>query len=229
MKKIIFSALVLALSVGTIQAQSTSGEKSKTHKKEHRMGGYDQLNLSADQKARLQTLKENYKQQSQALRNNKSISEQDQKARHQELRNSFRAQVDAILTAEQRTQLDKTKAGRKPAGKAGKKDFKSKEYKSKGDRRDAVTSRKGADRGAAFEKELNLTADQQTRIQNIRTSFRTRFEDIRNKPLTQEQRKTQMQDLMKEQQAQIKSVLTKEQVEKMQSLRKDRPARNTKK
>jgi hypothetical protein len=49
-----------------------------------------------------------------------------------------------------------------------------------------------------------------------------------NSSLTQEQKRTQFQELSKAQQEQMKSVLTKEQIEKMQSLRKERPAKNTK-
>ena len=60
MKRIITSALVILMTIGAAQAQSGSKEKHKTHK-EHRKGGFDGLNLSADQQARMKALREDYK------------------------------------------------------------------------------------------------------------------------------------------------------------------------
>ena len=84
-------------------------------------------------------------------------------------------------------------------------------------------------RGADFQKELNLTQDQKDKMAKIRTDFKSQFETLRNdNSLSKEDKKTKMHELMKAQQEQMKTVLTKEQLEKMQSLRKDHPAKNTK-
>lgn len=124
MKRILTSALVLALITGTAQAQSAS-EKSKGHNKEHRMGGhdkmgaYEQLNLTAEQKAQLLALKENFKRESESLRNNNSLSAEEKQARRKELHANWRSQSAAILTPAQQEQLQKIKA-EKRANKEGK-------------------------------------------------------------------------------------------------------------
>ncbi|MBD0288327.1 MAG: hypothetical protein ICV79_23295, partial [Flavisolibacter sp.] len=85
MKKVITSALVLALTIGAVQAQKTSAEKDKSYKKEHRMDGFDGLNLTADQKARMQTLRNDFKKQNEELKNNTQLSAEQKQARRREL------------------------------------------------------------------------------------------------------------------------------------------------
>ncbi len=115
MKRILTGALVLALITGTAQAQSPSSDKAKGHK-EHRMGGYnkmgvyEQLNLTADQKAQLQALKENFKRESEALRNSTSLSVEEKQARKRDLHTNWRSQSEAILTPAQKEQLQRIKA-----------------------------------------------------------------------------------------------------------------------
>jgi len=222
MKRIITSAFVILLSIGAAQAQTASTEKNKVHK-EHRKGGFDGLNLSADQQAKMKSLRADFKKQSSDLKSNTQLSEADKKARRQELHKQHRDQVEAILTPSQKETLAKKKAEWKSAGKEGKK-----AAKRGGDR--MSKGRKGGDaRSAAFGKELNLTADQQAKMTQIRTDFRSKAEVLRNNSaLSQDQKRTQMKELMQQQQEQVKAVLTKEQREKMKSMKKDRSARNTK-
>ena len=91
MKRIITSALVIMLSIGAAQAQTTSTDKKQGHKKEHKMA-FDNLNLSADQKARLHSIREDFKNQSAALKNNTSLSTEQKQARRKELHEQFRSQ-----------------------------------------------------------------------------------------------------------------------------------------
>jgi Spy/CpxP family protein refolding chaperone len=57
----------------------------------------------------------------------------------------------------------------------------------------------------------------------LRSESKSQFESVRNdKSLTEEQRKAKVQELRKAQQEQMKSILTKEQLDQMQSHRKDR-------
>ncbi|MBD0366693.1 MAG: hypothetical protein ICV53_11405 [Flavisolibacter sp.] len=212
MKKIITSALVIALTIGAAQAQETSTEKSKGYKKEHRMGGFDQLDLTADQKARLQTLRNNFKKQNEELKNNTQLTAEQKQARRRELHQQFRSQSEAILTPAQKEQLAKMKTERQANGK-----------------QKMGTYGKGFDRGVTFQRELNLTQEQEKKMQQIRSEYRSKFEAVhQDDALTQEQKRAKMQELMKAQQEQMKTVLTKEQAEKMESMRKEHRARNTK-
>lgn len=235
MKKIITSALMLALTVGAAQAQDSSARKDRHHqKKEHRMGGFDKLNLTADQQARMKAIREDYKAKSEALRKQDQLSVAEMKSRREELHKSFRAQTESVLTAEQKAQVEKAKAERKASGKTGKWS-RGEGQGMKGEGREDVSKRGKAagrdgfrQRGAGLEKELNLTATQKEKMAALRAEQKTRMEALKNdKALTQEQKKARFGELMKEHQEQFKSILTKEQAEKLQSLRKERPSRNT--
>lgn len=76
---------------------------------------------------------------------------------------------------------------------------------------------------------MNLTADQQQKMQQLRSNFRPQLEALRNdNSLTQDQKRAKMQDLMKQQQEQMKSILTPEQLEKMKTLRQERKNKDSK-
>jgi Spy/CpxP family protein refolding chaperone len=238
MKRILTSALILALSIGAAQAQQTTTKKGEGHKKEHRGhhkdhkgSGFEKLNLTADQKAQMEALKEEFKKESQALKAQEStLTAAQMKEKRRALHEKHKTQMQSILTQEQKEQIAKMKAEHKAsweAHKGGKGRFDSTargNFGQRGVKRDA-----GMQRSAELAKELNLTAAQQTKMQQLRTDFRSQMEAVRNNnSLTQEQKRTKFQELAKAQQEQMKSILTKEQIEKMQSLRKERPGRTTK-
>lgn len=226
MKRIFTSAFVILFAIGAANAQTTTPSKQhEGHRKEQRMGGYDNLNLTADQKAKMKTLHADLKKQMEDLKNQK-LTDAERKTQMQQLHQQQQQRMEAILTADQKAQLEKNKAEWKAKGKEDKKDFKrggdstyraGKNWKDRGDRK-----------GADLQKELNLTTDQQAKVTQIRASYKTKFEALRNdNTLSQDQKRTKMHELMQQQQTEIKSVLTKEQVAKMQSLRKNR-SKNTK-
>lgn len=234
MKKIITSALMLALTIGAAQAQDSSARKDKHHqKKEHRMGGFDKLNLTAEQKERMKAIKEDYKTQSEALRKQDQLSVAEMKTRREELHKNFRTQTESVLTADQKSQLEKAKAERKASGKEGR--FGKGEGKQGKEGREGISKRGKSEgradlrqKGAEMEKELNLTAAQKEKMASLRAEQKTRMEALKNdKVLTKDQKRAKMQEMMKDHQEQFKSILTKEQAEKLQSLRKERSSRNT--
>jgi Spy/CpxP family protein refolding chaperone len=213
MKRIITSALVIMLAIGGAQAQSTIPDKHKGHKKEHNKS-FDDLNLSADQKARLQSIREDFKKQSQELKNNSSFSAEQKQARRKELHQQLRSQMESVLTPAQKEQMNKNKAEWKGQKKEAKKEGKKDNKQVRG---------KGMKKGQDVQKELGLSTDQRQKMQQLRSDFRNKFSSLRSdNSLTQEQKKTKTQELMKQQQSAMKSILTPEQIEKMQSQRKQR-------
>ena len=124
MKRIITSALVIMLTIGAAQAQKTT-DKREGHKKEHKMA-FDNLNLSADQKARLQSIREDFKKQSADLKNNTQLSAEEKKTRRKALHEQFRTQSAAVLTPAQKDQMAKMKAEWKEKNKDTKKEWKRK-------------------------------------------------------------------------------------------------------
>lgn len=214
MKKIFTSALILALTIGAAQAQTTPG-KQQGHKKEHKMA-HDQLNLSAEQKTSMKKINEDFRKKMEDLKKQDQLTVAEMKQRRQALQEQHQSQIQAILTPAQKDQMAKMKANRNTMNKEGKARF---------DRKGKAFGNKGAD----LQKELNLTESQQEKVAKIRSNYRTKMQDLRSdNTLSQDQKKAKMQELMKQQQEEVKSVLSKEQIEKMKSLRQEQRARNTK-
>ncbi|HYO23110.1 MAG TPA: hypothetical protein VER36_11955 [Flavisolibacter sp.] len=206
MRRIITSAFIITLAIGSAQAQDASAKEHKGPRKEHKKG-FEELNLSDDQKARLQTVREDFKKQSAELKNNAQLSAEEKQARRKELHQQFRAQSETILTPAQKEQLSKMKAERKTTYKAGKGEWK------KGD-----AMRKGE--GRNLKQELALSTEQQQKIASLRGAFQPKMEALRNdNALTQDQKKTKMRELMKQQQEEMKAVLSPEQIQKLESMR----------
>ena len=220
MKRIIASALVIMLTIGAAQAQTNSTDKRPAHKKEQKQS-FDKLNLSADQKARLQSIREDFKKQSADLKNNTSLSAEQKQARRKELHQQFRSQSEAVFTPAQKDQMAKKRAEWKEKNKDGKKEWK-KDGQAKAGKGNHMQ------RGQNFQKELGLTTDQQQKMEQMRTDFRNKFSTMRSdNSLTDEQKKAKMQEMRKQQQEQMKSILTPEQIQKMESLRQQRNKKNT--
>ncbi len=220
MKRILTSTLILALSIGALQAQTTdtSRKAGRHYNKEYRMKGDEGLNLTADQKARMKALREDFKKQSEALNADKQLSAEQMKTRRKELHQAHKAQTDAVLTADQKAKIANMKAERGAKGKEGK--FKP-DSKNKGDK-SAGAKMHGHKKGGDFAKELELTEAQKGKMKELRASYKSRFEILRkDESLTKEQKKQNFQSLMKDQRDDMKEVLTKEQIEKMKASKKE--------
>ncbi|MCW3074376.1 MAG: hypothetical protein JWP69_1445 [Flaviaesturariibacter sp.] len=228
MKRILTSAFALLLLVGAAQAQTKEEGTAKKHR-EHK-GGKELkgLNLTADQKAKMKAFHEQQKLQMEAIKNNTALTAEQRKAQMKELHQKQQSQMDAILTAEQKSELATIKAEKRNRSKTG-------QWNKGGEKRDTIgrrggdrgksdMSRKaGAGRGAEMAKELNLSAEQQQKVQSIQSGFKSQLETLKaDQTLSKEQKQAKMQEILKAQQEQLKTVLTKEQQEKMASLRKER-------
>lgn len=214
MKRIFMSAVALMLVTATVHAQS---DTTKGPRREHHMkggdGGFKQLNLTAEQQAKLKGLRDAFKQKKAAMDTQK-LTAAERKEQLQTLHQQQRAQVESILTPAQKEQLAKQRTDRKSRLNEA----------EKGNRRGTMTHREG--RGTY--QELDLTTEQQAKLKEIRTDFRTKAETLRNDAaLTDAQRKEKLQELHKAQKEDMKTVLTKEQQEKLELLRKERAARHT--
>ena len=213
MKRILSTALAILLFVGASQAQDK-------HRHDKRGGDFaTELNLSAEQKAKLKTLREAQKKEMEALKQSGEVSKEQRRAIHEK----YKAQYDAILTPAQKEEMNKKKEEWKEKAKEGK-------GKSFGNR-----GRKGGDRGnigqqaAFFKKELNLSTDQETKLKSIYQEFQTKSNDVRsNNSLSQEQKRTQMQSLAQQYIGQGKAVLNADQVQKFEALKDKRKGKRSK-
>ena len=113
----------------------------------------------------------------------------------------------------------KNKKGKKEEQKTERKEQKVERKEQKVERKEQKMERKEAraeklDRMRTY---LNLSADQESQMSKTIQSFRTGAKAVKeNKKLSPEQKKTQMEQLVAERNAQLKSILTPEQLARLE-------------
>lgn len=204
MKRILSTALAIVLFVGASQAQTTE-KADRHHKGDRKEMASGHLNLTPEQKAKFQSLREDQKKELQALKKSGNATPEQRKAIHEKYRNQYQS----ILTPAQQEEMKKF-------GEAGK-------AKATKGRKAGKAGKRGGDmnqQAAFFKKELNLTTDQESKLKSIYQDFRTKSQSIRsNSNLSPEQKRTQTQSLGKQYMAQGKAVLTPEQAKKFEELK----------
>jgi Spy/CpxP family protein refolding chaperone len=221
MKKIVLGLFALTMTFASI-AQSTD-TKGNTQQ-EHRRGGkhdgagyYEKLNLTDAQKSEVKLLNDSYRKQMQDLRNQGSITVDQQKEKRQALSKEHREKLNAILTPEQRQQAE-----------AFKKDFKGKKGDFsgvRGNRKDGKGERK--DRFTNLTKDLNLSADQSTKMASLNADFKNNIKSLQqNTSLTKEDKKEQMKSLMQKHRTELKDLLTADQKKDLKNRMKNRATRS---
>jgi Spy/CpxP family protein refolding chaperone len=204
MKKIILSALILSLSVA-VKAQEPQRKMEKhmmhqRHKDHHRMPGMmmQKLNLTEEQKTKFKAQHESFRKQMEELKKNDNITVKEWKSRMEALRKDNKAKLDGILTNEQKVQIEKMKAEHK--------------------------AMQEVDAKARMEKmkiHLGLTDEQAEKLKKNHEEMAEKMKALReNDKIDAEKKKEQMKELMKQNKEKMKSILTEEQIKKMQEGRK---------
>lgn len=209
MKKILTSVLALVIALSSM-AQANKIKDKKEFKGEFRKDGIEKLNLTDAQKTQLKSINEDFKQRMQDLKKSDNITVKEQHEKREALVAEHQQKVNAILTPDQQSKLA-----------ASKQDFKQKGGFHKGGAREG--------RFEQLSKDLNLTPEQTTKVQDLNQGLRTKMQDIRNNSsLTQEQKKEQVKDLMKKHREDIQSLLTQEQKQQLKSRLKNHQQPNGK-
>ncbi|MEI2740181.1 MAG: hypothetical protein V9F01_15515 [Chitinophagaceae bacterium] len=207
MKKLILSAVVLSMAVA-VQAQEIPERKAerpgmherKRHHGHHRMD-MQKLNLTDDQKAKFKSQRESFHKQMEDLKKNENITVKEFKSKMESIRKDHKSKVDGILTSDQKAQIEKMKA----EGMAKQKEM-------------------AKQRAEKMKTQLGLSDEQSAKMESNRKEMGEKMKAIReNKSLSDEQRKEQMKELHKKQKENMKSILTKEQLEKLKETKHKRP------
>ena len=134
MKKII----VLALAVIGVQFAASAQEKRDTirahHKTEAKVKMKEVLNLSNEQSEKLKAINADTKAKMQALRDDKSLSQEERGTRGAAIMKERKEKTDAILTPEQREKMKQWQEKAKEHRKGDKKHWKDRKDKVKGEK-----------------------------------------------------------------------------------------------
>lgn len=197
--------MVAAFGVVAVQAQEIPERKNDGFKPHERHGGHHKkamadLNLSEDQKAKFKALNEEHHKQLAELKKQDNITVKESREKMETLRKDHQAKIQALLTPEQKAQIEKNKEGQKA------------KFKQKDDAR-----------GDRLKKELNLTDAQSAKLDANRKQMAEKMKALHeDKSLTDEQKQEKRKELMKQQKDNMKSILTEEQLQKMKEKRKDK-------
>ena len=203
MKKIMLSVCIAALVATTMQAQEIRDrEPGKQHmmKRHHHGEAFKNLNLSEDQKAQFKALNEENRKQMAELKKNDHITVKEWNSRKEALRKDYREKMQSLLTTEQKTQLEKSKLERKT----------KMEERSKA-------------RMDRMKTDLGLSDEQSAKLKSQREAMHQKMKTIReDKSLNDEAKKEHVKELMKKQKANMRSILTEEQLKKLDEQKQKR-------
>jgi Spy/CpxP family protein refolding chaperone len=187
-------------STDTTSANMHHGRTGFAMHQHHRHGMMTNLKLSDSQKQQVKDLNDNYKSQLNDLEKNDNITLKDYRAKKAALEQERKSKFQNILTADQKNKMAQAKKEREE---------KMKQMSQK--------------RLQKMKTDLNLTDDQVSKIQELRTSTMEQAKTIReNSALTQEQKKEQFMSLMKNRKESMNNILTAGQLKKKEEMRSNR-------
>ena len=208
MKKILLALIAVTITFSSIAQTKKLKEKNRTTQKNKEFKGdaLEKLDLTKDQKNQLKVINQDFKQQMESLKTSNTTAK-DGKEKREALVKDHEQKVDAILTPEQR--------------------IKAAEFRSLS--KGKSSHKKGKHGEARFEKvtkDLDLTADQQTKIKALNETLRSDAQNIeKNNSLTEDQKKEQLKSVRKKHKQELSSLLTNEQKAKSKIRMKDQPTR----
>lgn len=214
MKKLITLSLAFSALVFTATAQEQReikkdkkvGTERREGMKGDRKGMMNDLNLTDAQKTQMKANREEFKTKMEQLKA-QNLPEAQYNERKKALHAEQKAKMESILTAEQKAKM---------AEKRG--NFEGKDK-----------NKQGKDFGK-MKEELSLTDDQSAKLKAQHQALKARMEAIKNdQSLSKEAKKEKMMALKNEAKEQRKSILTAEQMKKMEEFKKDRKDKSSRK
>jgi Spy/CpxP family protein refolding chaperone len=199
MKKIAASVLAIASFVFSAHAQTTPKMKQFRHHREHGLM-MKELNLTQVQQEQLKANRDSYQKQWQELNKNENITVKEARDKKEALRKEQKEKMMAILTPEQKTKLEQLKKDR-----------------------EAKIEAMAAKRLDKMKSTLNLSEDQLTRIKASTANIHLKAKAIReNDQLSRVEKKEQLVALKQQTQDNLKTILSTEQINKLEEMKKSR-------
>jgi periplasmic protein CpxP/Spy len=107
------STLAVSLA-GFAGAQTATGtDNSAANANTQKQSGKNELGLNADQKSQIKQIRQNEKQQIQAVKTDNSLSKDQKKAKIKDIRQNSTSQINGLLTPEQQKKFAEKRANHK--------------------------------------------------------------------------------------------------------------------
>jgi Spy/CpxP family protein refolding chaperone len=200
-----FSAITISAIAQQQQIQPIDPVKHTQCDRSHKHGmDMQALNLTADQKAKLKAYNQSFRTQMDSLRKNENITVKQSRDQEYALRQQRKANFESILTADQKAKLKQLKDDRMA-------------------QHDSTMSRH-LDR---MKTKLGLTDEQVAQIKAQHDAIREKIIAIRNNDnLTREQKEEQLSSIKNERKDAFKKILTPDQLNKLEQMKKARMEKN---
>lgn len=205
MKKMVFIGIVALLGMATAQAQDSSahryGFRDRPHRGHMQRGHMERGNLTDDQRAKLKTINDSFRKSMRDLYQQDDITVKEWRSRMEELKSKHREEVSSVVGTENGRQ----------SHQYGRKGMQHRGYRGGGTREN-------------LSQALDLSAKQQEALKKSRTETRKKIAALQeNDKLSREEKRKSMQSIRKAQQEAFRSMLTKEQLEKLEQMKQHQP------
>lgn len=203
MKKILLFVSMIALGSSLLIAQPPAGAGRMQHGQMHgkqMMAGKmaKDLNLTEDQKAQLKKVHQEYGAKIKAIKDNDQLTQGDARKQIAALHEAQKAASEKVFTEAQKAKL-----------------------KDMQEQRRGRMKEEAAANVARMQVRLGLTEAQVAKVKAEQAGMQSKMQALRNnKDLSKEQKKEQIQALMKAHKTNMASILTPEQQQKMQQGRR---------
>lgn len=200
MKKIVAAMLAIAGFIFSANAQEAPTAKHFHHRHNHHGLMMKEINLTATQQQQLKLNRDSYKNQMTELNKNESITVKEARDKKEALRKEQKTNMMSILTPAQKIKMENLKKNREA-------------------KRDEIVAK----RLDKMKTKLNLSNDQVAKIKRSREDIHNQSKDIRdNDQLSRTEKKEKLMVLKEQTQNNLKSILTPEQINKIEELKKNR-------
>ena len=195
--------LMMFLAFGASAQEKQHGHHGRDKAKHHREYLTKDLNLTDAQKQQMKTLNESHRKQMAELNKNENITVKEMREKKASLAKEHKLAMEGILSQDQKAKIQERR---------NKSIEKRKEMQAK--------------RMDKMKKDLALTDTQSSQIKTMNESYKSKFESLRsNESLDRTAKKEQFKTLQQQRKEELKNVLTQEQVQKLDEMKKDRGSR----
>ena len=195
MKKLFIPIGFCFLITASVSAQEKQEFNRKQKVQHEKKEIKKELNLSEDQQNKLKTINQKFRDETKALKSNDNITRGDFKKQMSDLNAKRKAEVEATLTPEQKTKMKEVR-----------------------ERKQTEIKEKSAERFEKMSSKLQLDDNQKATLLEQRKNNEAQIKAIRdNQSLTDIQKREQIKAIKEKQKAAIKSILTDEQKQKLET------------